>query len=56
MPGLIILGVFILLILVLVIRALLFNDKTIYQKEVEDIKEKDDVVNKLGTLFKIKTI
>ena len=56
MPELIILGVFILLILVLVIRALLFNDKTIYQKEVEDIKEKDDVVNKLGTLVKIKTI
>ena len=56
MPGLIILGVFILLILVLVIRALLFKDETIYQKEVEDIKEKDDVVNKLGTLVKIKTI
>ena len=56
MPGLIILGVFILLILVLVIRALLFNDKTIYKKEVVDIKEKDDVVNKLGTLVKIKTV
>ena len=56
MPGLIILGVFILLIIILVIRALLFKDETIYQKDVEEIKEKDDVVNKLGTLVKIKTV
>ena len=56
MPGLIILGVFLLLILVLVIRALLFKDKTNYNKEVKEIKELDDVVSKLGTLVKIKTI
>ena len=35
MPGLIILGVFLLLILVLVIRALLFKDNTNYNKEVK---------------------
>ena len=56
MPGLIILGVFLLLILVLVIRALLFKDNTNYNKEVKEIKELDDVVSKLGTLVKIKTI
>ena len=56
MPGLIILGVFLLLILVLVIRALLFKDKTNYNKEVKEIEELDDVVSKLGTLVKIKTI
>ncbi len=56
MPLLIIGGLFILLIIILVIRALLFNDKTNYHVQVEEIKEKDEVVSKLGTLLKIKTI
>ena len=45
-----------LLILICVIKALTFNDKTNYHREVEEIKESDDVVNKLGQMLKIDTV
>ena len=45
-----------LLILICVIKALTFNDKTNYHREVEEIKERDDVVNKLGQMLKIDTV
>ena len=45
-----------LLILICVIKALAFNDKTNYHRDVEEIKESDDVVNKLGQMLKIDTV
>lgn len=45
-----------LLILICVIKALTFNDKTNYHRDVEEIKESDDVVNKLGQMLKIDTV
>ena len=50
------LGLFILLILVIVIRALLFNDKTVYKRETNFEYEEDDIVKKLGKLVKIPTV
>lgn len=50
------LGLFILLILVIVIRALLFNDKTVYKRETNFEYEEDDIVKKLGRLVKIPTV
>lgn len=45
-----------LLIIVCLIRALTFKDKTNYNKHVEEIKETDDVVYKLSEMLKIKTV
>ena len=53
---LIILGLVVLLIAVLVIRALLFKDKTVYNRETDFNYEEDDIVNKLGKLVKIPTV
>ena len=53
---LVILAVFVLLLAVILIRALLFNDKTVYQRETNFKYEEDDVVKKLGTVIKIPTI
>ena len=46
----------VLLIAVLVIRALLFKDKTVYVRETNFKYEEDDIVNKLGKLIKIPTV
>ena len=46
----------VLLIAVLVIRALLFKDKTVYVRETDFQYEEDDIVNKLGKLIKIPTV
>ena len=53
---LVVLGLVLTLIAVLVIRALLFNDKTIYVRETDFKYEEDDIVNKLGKLIKIPTV
>lgn len=50
------LGLFVLLIAVIIIRALMFNDKTIYKKETDFKYEDDDIVTKLGKLVKIPTV
>lgn len=50
------LGAFVLLVLVIIIRALLFKDKRDYYKETSFTFEDDDIVNKLGALIKIPTI
>lgn len=53
----IVLGVvLLLLIIVILVRALTFNDKIITKADKLEIKEKDDVVKKLGELIRIKTI
>lgn len=44
------------LIAVIVIRALLFKDKTVYIRETDFVYEEDDIVNKLGKLIKIPTV
>jgi hypothetical protein len=44
---LIVLGLFLLLVAVVLIRALLFNDKTVYVKETNFKYEEDDIVKKL---------
>ena len=44
------------LILVVIIRAILFTDKTNYNKETDFIYQEDDIVGKLGQLVKIPTI
>ena len=51
-----ILGLVVLLIAVLVIRTLLFKDKTVYNRETDFNYEEDDIVNKLGKLVKIPTV
>ena len=43
-----VLGLFVLLVAVLVIRALLFKDKTVYNRETNFTYEEDDIVSKLG--------
>ena len=50
------LGLFLVLVAVIIIRALMFNDKTVYVRETNFKYEEDDIVNKLGTLVKIPTI
>ena len=50
------LGLFVVLIAVIIIRALLFKDTNCYYKETDFNFEDDDIVNKLGTLVKIPTI
>ena len=45
-----------LFILIILIRALAFKDKTNYRRNVPFNGEKDDIVNKLGELLKYKTI
>ena len=50
------LGILGLLIIIILIRALTFNDKTDYNKKVELKKSDENVVKKLGELLKIKTI
>ena len=56
--ALIIIGcILIVLVVICIIKAILFVDKTDYNKQGEEIKfEKDDIVNKLGELIKIPTI
>ena len=49
-------ALFVALVLVIIIRALLFNDKTVYVKETDFEFEDDEIVKKLGTLIKIPTI
>lgn len=44
------------LILIILIKTLLFVDKTDYKKQVENKSEHDDVVYKLGELIKIPTV
>ena len=51
-----ILGLFVVLFVIVVIRALLFKDKGVYTKETNFNFTDDDIVNKLGTLVKIPTI
>ena len=46
----------ILIILIILIRTLTFKDKTNYNVEVQEILKKDDVVNKLSKMLKVKTI
>ena len=53
---LVVLGLILTLIAVLVIRALLFKDNTLYVRETDFNYEEDDIVNKLGTLIKIPTV
>ena len=53
---LVLLGLVIVLLAVIVIRALLFNDKTVYVRETDFEYEKDDIVGKLGKLIKIPTV
>lgn len=50
------LGILGLLIIIILIRALTFNDKTDYNQKVELKKSDENVVKKLGELLKIKTI
>lgn len=50
------LGLFVFLLMVIIIRALLFKDKRSYYKETNFNYQEDDIVNKLGTLIKIPTI
>ena len=50
------LGVFVLLVAIILIRALLFNDKTVYQRKTDFTYEEDDVVKKLGAIIKIPTV
>ena len=50
------LAIFVLLVVVILVRALLFNDKTVYVKETNFKYEDDEIVKKLGTLIKIPTI
>lgn len=50
------LGLFVLLVIVIIVRALLFKDKNSYIKETSFSYEDDDIVKKLGTLVKIPTI
>ena len=47
---------FVVLVLVIIIRALLFNDKNVYEKETDFEYEDDEIVKKLGTLIKIPTV
>ena len=49
-------GFVLLLILIILIKTLLFVDKTNYNRDVKIDFEKDDVVYKLGQLLKVKTI
>ena len=51
-----VLGLVVLLLAVLIIRALLFNDKAVYYRETDFNYEEDDIVNKLGKLIKIPTV
>ena len=52
-----ILGVIGLLVLIILIRALTFNDKTNYNKVGSEVSDdKDEVVQKLGELIKCKTV
>ncbi len=53
---LILLALFVILLAVILIRALLFNDKTIYVKETDFKYEDDEIVSKLGKMIKIPTI
>ena len=53
---LVVLGLVLLFVAIIFIRALLFKDKTIYIRETEFNYEEDDIVNKLGTLVKIPTV
>ena len=53
---LVVLGLVVLFVAIIFIRALLFKDKTIYIRETEFNYEEDDIVNKLGTLIKIPTV
>ena len=50
------LGVFLVLVAVIIIRALLFKDATVYEKETDFKYEDDEIVSKLGQLVKIPTI
>ena len=50
------LTIFVVLVVIIVVRALLFNDKTIYVKETDFKYEDDEIVKKLGALIKIPTI
>lgn len=53
----VILGLLVLLIIILIVKASLFKDKTNFQTQGKEIEfEKDDVVYKLGELIKIPTI
>ena len=45
-----------ILILVIILKALTFKDKTNYNVQVKEILEKDDVVYKLGEMLKVKTV
>ena len=45
-----------ILVIIILIRTFTFKDTTNYKRETEEIKDKDDVVSKLGTLIKIKTV
>ena len=49
-------ALFVLLVLICLIRAFTFYDKTNYNRQVEEIKETDDVVDKLAQMLKVKTI
>ena len=49
-------GIFLLLILIVLLRAACFKDKTNYKLQKEVDFEKDDVVGKLGEMLKYKTI
>lgn len=51
-----ILGVLGLLIVIILVRALMFKDKTNYEIKTDFKYEEDDIVNKLGQLVKIPTI
>ena len=50
------LGLFVILVAIILIRAALFNDKTIYQRDTNFDYETDDVVKKLGNIIKIPTV
>ena len=51
-----VIALLVLFVLIILIRALAFNDKTNYKRNVPFNGKKDDIVYKLGTLLKYKTI
>ena len=53
---LVLLGYFLVLVGVVVVRAILFKDKTIYVRETDFQYEEDDIVGKLAKLIKIPTV
>ncbi len=54
--GLVVLVAFILIVVIVIINALLFKDKTDLYKNVPFLYEDDDIVYKLGELIKIPTV